>query len=378
MAITALPAPPRWLRPVLHALWPLVGVLVTLVAVPLVVLGAFLIVVDRKVRLFRITCLTVLLLWTDIKMLVGCWSLKLDSPKEDSPTWLEDHERLLLETLDTVVRLAHRWVGFEIKLSERMYFGSPDAPLIAFSRHAGPGDSLALAWLLAHVTGRLPRIVLAEALRWDPSIDTMLTRLHSYFVPSGTGAGDDRLRGVAALADSLGPKDVLLLFPEGQNWSPGRRHKLIDRLRKAGDTLRAGRASSLENVLPPKGRGVVACLTARPDADVMIVSHAGFGRLVTPEQIWNAVPFTDRPFLVRGQTYAAQSVPRDPAGIQDWIDEHWNDMDQWIRDNSPDPVLVERREAAKNLRERSGLIPDGLLSRENPPTSSDAAAEHPH
>ena len=119
-------------------------------------------------RLFRATCLAVVLMWVDIRMLVGCWALWARSPDHSSPTWHEDHERLFSQALDSLMYYARRWVGLEVELTDRMHFGSADQPLVALARHAGPADSLAVAWLLSRTAGRLPRIVLAEALRWDP------------------------------------------------------------------------------------------------------------------------------------------------------------------------------------------------------------------
>jgi 1-acyl-sn-glycerol-3-phosphate acyltransferase len=226
--------------------------------------------------------------------------------------------------------LAKKWAGFEVVLDGRMHFGADSAPLVAFARHAGPGDSLALAWLLGHTAGRMPKIVLAEALRWDPTVDALLTRMRSYFVPSRTGAGDDRVAGVRELARGLKHDDVLLLFPEGQNFSPDRRRRLIDRMRAAGQELRARRAISLWNTLPPKARGVIAVLDERPDADVMIVGHAGFGQLSTPGEIWRAIPFTDRPFLVRTHTYAAAQVRHHAGYISPMKNFHWSEIGERV------------------------------------------------
>jgi 1-acyl-sn-glycerol-3-phosphate acyltransferase len=338
MGMRAVPPPPLAVRRVLHVLWPAVGVLVTALATPVLVAGAFAALVDRRARLFRITAVVVLLMWVDIGMLIGCWRLWLACPTKDGPTWLEDHERLLVSSLDRAMVVGRRWVGFEVRLADRMHLGSVDTPLVAFARHAGPADSIALAWLLSRTAGRLPRIVLADALRWDPAVDTILTRLHSYFVPSEDGSGNDRLRGVAALASSLRAQDVLLLFPEGQNWSPRRRRKLIEILHERGDSLRAARASRLRHVLPVRTRGPVACLTARPDADVMVVAHAGFERLTSLRQIYEAVPFTRRPFLVKAWTYAADELPDDESGIAAWIEQQWDEVDTWVGEHSPDPA----------------------------------------
>lgn len=330
MGLAGIPKPPRYARRALAVAWPVGAAALTGLATPVIVAGAFHSFVDRRARLFRVSVLGVGLMWVDVRMLMDCWRLSLKDPRGEGPTWEDDHEEVFLAGLNRAMILAKQWVGFEVELDGRMHFGSESAPLVAFARHAGPGDSVALAWLLGHTAGRMPKIVLAEALRWDPTVDTLLTRMRSYFVPSRTGAGDDRIAGVRALARGLKHDDVLLLFPEGQNFSPDRRRRLIDRLRAAGHELRAHRALSLWNTLPPKTRGVIACLDERPDADVMIVAHAGFGQLSSPKQVWDAIPFTDRPFLVRTHTYAAGEVPDDPAGIEQWLDDHWTEIDEWV------------------------------------------------
>lgn len=326
MGAKSIPPPPRLVRSVLHAVWPLVGVVVTGVMVPVVVAGAFHAFVDRRARLFRASCLAVLLLWVDVRMLVRCWLLRAQSPDGSSPTWREDHERLFGEFLDSLMYYSRRWLGLRVELTERMHFGAPDHPLVALARHAGPFDSLAVAWLLARTAERLPRIVLAEALRWDPGIDTILTRLDASFVPSS----GDRLAGVREMAGTLEAGDVFLLFPEGQNWTPSRRRRIIDTLRRRGKDAEAAAAERLVNVLPPKTRGALAAREARPQADVMVVAHAGFGNLVTPRDIWDALPFDDRPFLVRTWTYPAADVPTTPEPFDRWLVARWTEVDAWV------------------------------------------------
>jgi 1-acyl-sn-glycerol-3-phosphate acyltransferase len=187
---------------------------------------------------------------------------------------------------------------------------------------------------MSRTVGRLPRIVLAEALRWDPGIDTILSRLDSFFVPSGTGAGDDRITGLTRMAESMVDDDVFVIFPEGQNWTPGRRAGYIERLLERGDVARARRAKELRNVLPPKSRGAWAARSARPEADVMVLAHAGLARLSTPRMIWDALPFDDRPFLVKTWTYAADTVPLDADEFARWLDDRWTEVDAWVGENA--------------------------------------------
>ncbi len=336
MGMATIPPPPMFVRRVLRVVWPLAMVVVTAFAAPVFVLGCLHAIVDRRARLLRLTGLVVLLGWADVRMLLGCWRLWLASPRQDSPTWREDHEQLLADTLDEVMAIARKWAGFRVELAEPMGLGAHGTPLVALARHAGPADSLALTWMLMHTAHRTPRIVLANALRWDPSVDLVLTRLQSYFVPSKTGSGSDRVEGIAELATSLDADDVLLIFPEGQNWSPRRRAGLIERFRRSGKRRLAARATELWNVLPPRAAGAGAAVAARPDADVMVLAHAGFERLTGPAEIWPAIPFDDRPFLVRAWTYDASDVPRSPEPFETWLDEHWSVMDEWIETHSPD------------------------------------------
>ena len=334
MGARSIPPPPLPVRRVLHVIWPLVGVVVTGLMAPVVVAGAFMVVVDRMARLFRAASLAVILMWVDIRMLVGCWALWAKSPDHSSPTWREDHERLFVQALDSLMYYARRWVNLEVHLADRMHFGSDGEPLLALARHAGPADSLAMAWLLSRTAGRLPRIVLAEALRWDPGIDTILTRLQSFFVPSGTGGGEDRIGGLIRMAESMQDGDVFVIFPEGQNWTPGRRAGYIRRLRQRGEHARARRAEELRNVLPPKTRGAWAARVARPGADVMVLAHVGLARLSTPRMVWEALPFTDRPLLVKTWTYAAADVPLEAEAFAAWLDERWGEVDTWVEANA--------------------------------------------
>ncbi len=358
MGMRGVPPPPLFARRVLHVAWPLVGVVVTGLAVPVIVAGALMVVIDRRARLFRSACLAVILMWVDIRMLVSCWVLWSRSPDASSPTWHEDHERLFSQALDSLMYYVRRWVGLEVRLTDRMHFGADDHPLVALARHAGPADSLAIAWLLSRTAERLPRIVLAEALRWDPGIDTILTRIDSFFVPSTSGRGDERVAGVRAMAESMNTGDVFLIFPEGQNWTPRRRDGVIRRLRDKGEAERAARAERLRHVLPPRSRGAWAAREVRPGADVMVVAHAGFGQLSTPRLIWDAMPFHDRPFLVRTWTYAAEEVPDDHEGFAAWLDERWVEVDAWVDEHTSPPGWVRPGTGATPPTARLGTGPD--------------------
>jgi 1-acyl-sn-glycerol-3-phosphate acyltransferase len=211
----------------------------------------------------------------------------------------------------------------------------PVNPLVVLARHAGPGDSFTLVHLLITTLHRNPRVVLKRALQWDPGLDVILSRLDCYFLPSKSGAGEDRATAVARLVNELTPDDALLLFPEGGNWTPRRHRRSVLRLLRAGLRERARQVSARSHVLPPRPGGTSAALAVRPDTDVLVIAHTGLDRLVNPRQIWEALPLRNRPMRIRGWLHPACDVPREPPAIESWLDEQWALVDRWIDTQQP-------------------------------------------
>ena len=204
--------------------------------------------------------------------------------------------------------------------------GSTNA-MVVLSRHAGPGDSLLLVRTLMdrdHL--RRPRIVLKDALQLDPMLDVYLNRLPNAFITPGR---DDMPGRIASLAGGLGEEDALLIFPEGGNFSEGRRRKAIDRLLGKGMVYQAVRAGQMRHVLPPRPGGVTAALTAAPHADVVLVAHAGLEHLSTLADLWDGLPM-DSAVRLRWWFVPAAEVPRDDQALEDWLYDHWAELDRWL------------------------------------------------
>lgn len=338
-ALPSLPAPPIWLRMILQALYPLFGIVMSLL---FVVVAPFLLLLwpwDRGLGLLRCLFLTVYVMWEDIGLVVECWYLRVRSPRGTSPTWDEDHLALIRRTLNNVLFTARRVVGFHIEIEGLITVGRPGHPLVVVSRHAGPADSLAIAWLLASTAGRIPRVVVADAMLWDPGIAMVLQRLDSYFVPSRSGAGDDRTKGVSELASTLASNDAMLIFPEGRNWSRDRHDDQVERLARRGEDDRAERARSRPWVLEARSRGVAAMREHAPEADVMVIAHTGLEMLTGPAAVVAAVPFRNR-LLIRGITHRSEDVPTDPGEVAAWLDDQWGGVNDWVDSH------VTRRERA--------------------------------
>jgi 1-acyl-sn-glycerol-3-phosphate acyltransferase len=243
--------------------------------------------------------------------------------------WTVANQTLLAWALGTVLRAGHRCLGFQVAV-----VGSSDAtplsatdPVLVLARHGGPGDSFALVHLLLTRYGRSVRIVLKDILQLDPLIDVLLNRLGCCFLASPSGDGSEMCAQVAAMAAQLTQSEALLLFPEGANWTPPRRLRAIDRLRRDHKAESARAASLMTNVLPPRPGGVLACLDARPDLPVVVVAHAGLDRIVTPGQAWSQIPITT-PMTVRA--WPTAEVPSGEDARLAWLTLEWAVVDEWV------------------------------------------------
>jgi hypothetical protein len=90
----------------------------------------------------------------------------------------------------------------------------------------------------------------------------------------------------------------------------------------------------------------------------MVVAHAGFGQLTTPRLIWDAMPFHDRPFLVRTWTYAAQDVPHEPVAFAAWLDARWVEVDAWVDAHTRGPGWIRPGEGRAVPTRREGTAED--------------------
>ena len=287
----------------------------------------------RRRRVPRLAAMAAVYLLVDVGMIVGCAALWLRHPvaSRRPPAWADAHEELLRRALALLMATSRPLLGFRVSPEELPGRGQLPAgrPLLVLARHGGPGDSFAIADLLLSRYRRRPVIVLKEVLRWDPGLDVMLSRLPSCFLPA-SGAARELPARVAACAANLTGGDALLIFPEGGNWTPGRHLRALTRLRARGRPAAAARAAANRHVLPLHPGGVLACLDARPDLEVLIAAHTGLDDLVSPAQIWAALPVSDRPMVVRWWHFPAASRPADPERLQGWLDLQWTIVDSWI------------------------------------------------
>ena len=264
----------------------------------------------------------------------------------DTEPYQARHYAVMKWFLDLIYRVARRACGLSVIVTGPQEAGPRgDRPLIVLSRHAGPGDSLLLIHHLLSACERRPRVVMKATLQLDPGVDILANRVPNAFLHRAkaksrsetnrgrrTGTADPRhVEQIRRLAAGLDARGALALFPEGGNWTPYRRRRAIDRLRRRGRPDLAARAAAMPNVLPPHVTGALAAIAACPQADVIFVAHTGLDRLVSVRDVWRSLR-ADMEIRARWWRVPAANVPRSVSRDTQitWLYDWWQRIDAWI------------------------------------------------
>jgi 1-acyl-sn-glycerol-3-phosphate acyltransferase len=200
-------------------------------------------------------------------------------------------------------------------------------PLLVFSRHAGPADTVLLIDRLLRHFERRPSVVFKEAITLDPSVDLISHRL-----PHAVLDVDDREECEARITRTtanLGGRGALLLFPEGGNFSPDRRRAALRSLLKRGNVTAAARGAEMQHVMPPRPSGALTALDAAPDAPVIFAGHTGIGLAAYPGEIWRELP-VGQTLYTRMWLVPRSEIPLDTEERSTWLNDWWKRIDDWI------------------------------------------------
>ncbi len=329
--------PPAWFRLLVVTPIVFVGSGIVTILSPLLHLVLFVIdLVDRKGwRFSRLGGLGIALCVTEFVGLIMAFVLWVGSGfglALRTPALRRAHNRAFGWWLELMTRALRFYLGFEFVMptAERV-----DGPVVTFARHAGPGDAFLLARLVIRDYHRQLRMLGTTKLLWDPFIDHMLRRMPYHFCDQDPTDATAHLASIAEMCTSMDRDSVMIIFPEGGNWTPGRWDAAIERLEQRGLRDRAERATAMPNVLAPRSAGAVAALRARPDVSVVFVAHVGLEDLFSLREIWRHIPLRRR---VTGTywSFAPADVPSDPSEISSWLFDQWEAVDRWIADHRAD------------------------------------------
>ena len=258
----------------------------------------------------------------------GLWVASGFGRRMDSPRMRRAHYALVRWFVAGVYRTMTRLMRADVRIADsaaaERALSARRGPVIVLSRHAGEGDSLLVLHELLVRHRRRPRVVLHEALRLEPLIDILGHRLPNRFVDP---RGGDTEGEIAAMAADLGTEDALLIFPEGGNFTPTRRRRAIDRLRRAGHAEEAAWASEMRHVSAPRPGGALAAIAAAPHADVVFIGHAGAP--VGIRALWQRMA-TGQTIELRLWVAPAGEIPAGHDERIDWLFGWWRTLDAWI------------------------------------------------
>lgn len=286
----------------------------------------------RALRLISMAMLHLILESALLLVMFGLWIISGFGWKLRSPAFERTHYLLIKLYLKAFFAETRRVLGLELVVDGDHPDLSPGHPLLVCPRHAGPGDSFTIMYALMTWFHREPRIVLKDSLAWDPAIGVALNRLPARFISSSPPPGVSVEDEVGALAHELDGNDAFVIFPEGGNFTPGRRERGIARLRERGLDDMADQAEALTNTLAPRPGGLLAALENAPEADVVIVAHTGLDHLVTLRDLWREVA-TDKQLIMRWWCVPRAEIPEDRDGRIAWIYAEWATLDAWVEEN---------------------------------------------
>jgi 1-acyl-sn-glycerol-3-phosphate acyltransferase len=248
-----------------------------------------------------------------------------------SGVWMgASHERFL----DWNFALQRWWAGalcrgaqrlFDVRIEVEGTDELRDGPVIVFLRHASVADTLLPAVFIANPNGLKLRYVLKHELLLDPCLDIVGNRLPNSFVRKNSG---DSYRVIELMKD-LGPRDGVIIYPEGTRFTDKKRQVIIEQLERKGETYLTEKARMLKNVLPPRLGGPLNLLDRNEAADVIFCAHFGFDGVVDLRDFLRG-SLVGRVVKVRFWRTPFASIPKTRAARKEWLFENWMRVDEWV------------------------------------------------
>jgi 1-acyl-sn-glycerol-3-phosphate acyltransferase len=258
----------------------------------------------------------------------GLWAWNAIRPI-DPDRWTDLHFRLEAWWATTLLRSVVWLYGLRLEVEDADDAELARGPYILLLRHASSGDTLLASAVISSPYGMRLRYVLKQEHLWDPCLDIVGHRVPNIFVDRESDDPSQEVRRVMTLGRDLGPKDGVLIYPEGTRFSPTKRARVLDRLRESGDSKMLDYASGLTSVLPPRPGGTLGVLEAAPEADVVVCSHTGFEGAASLADIWKGALIHQR-IRIQFRRIPRSQIPSDPASQKTWLLEQWQRVDAWV------------------------------------------------
>lgn len=253
------------------------------------------------------------------------WVLAGFGRRLESSASIRRHERVQRWSIATLARSAERLLGVRVEIDDVSVSALVPAPAVVLCRHVSLLDASLPSLLYQGHDIAVRGVIMAEVLA-DPGFDLFYRRSGSVFVARDHGA--QACSAIAAMGESLDSRTVAAIFPEGRLY----RRELLDRFKQkiaSSDPIRGDRVAGLRHVLPPRPGGTLALLDALPEADVVIIAHAGLDAFANFRDLLRRAPIRT-PLAVRVTRVQRRDIPTDVGARVEWLDHVWCEMDDWI------------------------------------------------
>ncbi len=202
-------------------------------------------------------------------------------------------------------------------------------PVILLVRHASIIDTLIpLLYVCAPLNLKL-RYVMKRELEWDPCIDLAVSRLPHLFVKRGSGDARKEIRAIGQLVEDVGPREGVVIFPEGTRYSEEKRARIIKGLEASGQDEALEWARGYRRVLPPRMGGPLALLSSNPGADVVFCAHTGLEKAASFRESFNG-GFVGAVIHMRFWGVPFEDIPEGDDARRKWLFEEWKKVDEFI------------------------------------------------
>lgn len=204
-------------------------------------------------------------------------------------------------------------------------------PILMFIRHVSQADTLIPVVYVTRRHGIALRFVLKRELLWDPCLDVVGHRLPNVFVQRESGRSEHEVAAVQRLLDDLGPREGVLIYPEGTRFTPEKRRRILEKLAMHPDRVFRERAARLRHVLPPHVGGPLGLLERNEDAnaDVIFCAHTGLEAAGSPRDVV-AGALVGSTVRVQFWRVPHAEIPRPREARIEWLFDQWERLDAWI------------------------------------------------
>jgi 1-acyl-sn-glycerol-3-phosphate acyltransferase len=261
-----------------------------------------------------------------IAISAGLWAWRRVFPVS-AERWADLHYRLEAWWGTALLRGLVRVFGLHLEVEHDADLAR--GPYLMLVRHSSSGDVLLASALVSGPHGTRLRYVLKRELLWDPCLDIVGHRVPNVFVDRFSDDSEREIQRTRDLARDLGPRDGVLIHPEGTRFSEAKRRRVLERFRRAGDEKLLDYARSLHCVLPPRPGGTLALLEAAPEADVVVCAQTGFEGAASLAQIWRGA-LVNRTVRVQFRRIPRSAIPTGQEDRHAWLLDEWRRVDAWV------------------------------------------------